>query len=358
MAGRCRAEEALDNPGVELGVALAVAAGRGRDKLTLVLAPPIAALGVWLEQLIAESTGKQGRMILPIEARRRSHRRPTARTGCSSPSGLAGELAGGDEERIEALVAAGQPVLELDCAAVEELGAEMFRWEIATAVAGARLRDPPVRPARRRGRQGRGPAADCHDRGAGRAARRVAVRLGNGARALRRHRPAARAPGWRRTGCDRRLPPRPLRSGRGGRLPGTAGLSRHERAERGGARGAADVRGPGRGRDDRRFRSAFPALHRPGAQGRPGGGVFLQITEQPLEDLAVPGQSLTFRAGGRSPGGLCDLEVLATRGRRHPPAPFPGRSGRRLGGAWRSSPSAADPRGDCSAAAAGLSQAV
>src|SRR6185436_3752157 len=67
MASSCRRDDPARNPGVALGIALGVAALGGRDKLTLVAAPEIAIVGAWLEQLVAESTGKQGRGIVPID---------------------------------------------------------------------------------------------------------------------------------------------------------------------------------------------------------------------------------------------------------------------------------------------------
>ncbi|MGE0641400.1 MAG: hypothetical protein AB7G12_02480 [Thermoanaerobaculia bacterium] len=323
MAGRCRAAEALDNPGVELGLALAAAAGRGRDKLTLILAPPIAALGVWLEQLIAESTGKQGRMILPVEGE--APLAPTTYGGDRLFVGvrLAGELAGGDEDRIDALVAAGQPVLELDCAAVEELGAEMFRWEIATAVAGARLGihpfdQPDVEAAKVAARrrtvaieeQGSLPEESPFVSG-------TALELYADAdqqRAL----PGGAGPDaiadCLRAHFDR--------AGAGDYLALQAFLDMNEENAAAlealrtfaGRSGVATTVGFGP-----RFLHSTGQAHK----GGPASGVFLQITEQPLEDLAVPGQSLTFgqvvaaQAGG-------DLEVLATRGRRHLRLHFPG----------------------------------
>jgi len=135
MADRCRSD-AADNPGLALGAYMAEQAGDGRDKLTLLLPPSLAPLGLWIEQLIAESTGKVGRGILPV-----------VDEPFGSPEEYGGDRAfvtyGGDdsaavESCAAALEAASHPVFRIDRAS-EGLGAEFFRWEFATAVAGAAL---------------------------------------------------------------------------------------------------------------------------------------------------------------------------------------------------------------------------
>lgn len=139
LAADCHEPEVLENPGVALGLTLGVAAASGRDKLTLVLAPEIAALGAWLEQLLAESTGKLGKMILPVDGE------PLASPNWYGKDRLfvvvryAGRLAQDQEDAVAALLAAGLPVIEIDCADLASLGAEFFRWELAVAVAGSHL---------------------------------------------------------------------------------------------------------------------------------------------------------------------------------------------------------------------------
>ena len=119
---------AADNPGARLGAVIAAAAGEGRDKLTLVLPAPLASLGSWIEQLIAESTGKLGKGILPVEGE------PLG------PPEVYGDdrlfVALGDHEGLAALVKAGHPVLRLPFEGPDQLGGEFYRWEFATAVAG------------------------------------------------------------------------------------------------------------------------------------------------------------------------------------------------------------------------------
>jgi transaldolase/glucose-6-phosphate isomerase len=139
MAARCRDDDPAANPGVALGLLLAAAAGLGRDKLTLHLHPSLALFGAWLEQLVAESTGKQGRAVLPFAGEPLTAADRYGADRLFVAVRLAGELAEDDDERLTALVAAGHPVIELDVAAPLELGAELYRWELATAVVGAEL---------------------------------------------------------------------------------------------------------------------------------------------------------------------------------------------------------------------------
>ena len=132
-----------DNPGVVLGALLGSLGLAGRDKVTIIASPGIHDLGAWLEQLIAESTGKIGKGLIPVD-----------REPLGAPSSY-----GSDRvfvyERLEnapdlqqdlavaALEAAGHPVVRLTVPDVYHLGAEFFRWEIATAVAGSILNLDP-----------------------------------------------------------------------------------------------------------------------------------------------------------------------------------------------------------------------
>ena len=123
------AVEGEANDALWLGAALGELALRGRDKLTLVLAEPIAALGLWVEQLIAESTGKLGRGILPVAGE------PLGEPGAYGHDRVF-VAHGGDPATLDALAAAGHPVIELPFDGVEDLGRLFFVWELATAVAG------------------------------------------------------------------------------------------------------------------------------------------------------------------------------------------------------------------------------
>ena len=128
---------AHDNPGMLLGAVMGALARQGRDKVTLVMSPPVDTFGYWIEQLIAESTGKEGKGILPVEGEM---------LGAPSDYGIDRLFVylrtddGFDPEqdaRIARLKDASQPVVTIALADEYDLGAEFFRWEFATAVAGA-----------------------------------------------------------------------------------------------------------------------------------------------------------------------------------------------------------------------------
>jgi len=137
MVDECRAALAADNPGLRLGATLGAIAGAGRDKLTLVLSDPIRPFGAWLEQLLTESTGKQGRGIVVV------HDEPLGppETYGADRVFVAITLEGDGtvERELSALQTAGFPVIRLSLADRFDLGREFFRWEIATAVAGLLL---------------------------------------------------------------------------------------------------------------------------------------------------------------------------------------------------------------------------
>ncbi len=139
MAARCGAEvQAGQNPGVRLGLALGLAAAGGRDKVTLLLSPTIAPLGGWLEQLLAESTGKHGRGVIPIVDESLGAPGDYGADRLFVVMRLSGESdpASG---AIDELVVAGHPVVELGLEDRHDVGAEFVRWEVATAVCGAVL---------------------------------------------------------------------------------------------------------------------------------------------------------------------------------------------------------------------------
>jgi transaldolase / glucose-6-phosphate isomerase len=126
-----------ENPGVRLGVTLGQAAKLGRDKITIVASPPIADVGAWLEQLLAESTGKQGKGLIPIDAEPLGPAEVYGRDRVFVYIRLATEPDADQDEDIAGLEQAGQAVLRIDVADRYQIGQEFFRWELATAVAGA-----------------------------------------------------------------------------------------------------------------------------------------------------------------------------------------------------------------------------
>ncbi len=138
MVKACGASVAADkNPGVLLGAILGTAAKEGVDKVTIISSPGISDLGAWLEQLIAESTGKQGKGIIPVD------REKLAKPGAYGNDRVFAylRLETKPDKKQDAAVAAlekdGLPVVRISVKNTYNLGQEFFRWEIATAVAGA-----------------------------------------------------------------------------------------------------------------------------------------------------------------------------------------------------------------------------
>ena len=127
---------AEQNPALRLGAAIGELALRGRDKLTLVFEPPLAPLGAWVEQLVAESTGKEGTGILPVDLEALGPAGAYGDDRVFAAVRLAGAADGGVAGALEALRDAGHPVLEHEMATVLDLGGEFLRWEIAVAAAG------------------------------------------------------------------------------------------------------------------------------------------------------------------------------------------------------------------------------
>jgi glucose-6-phosphate isomerase len=135
MAEGCR-QHNHENAGLALGAFMGAAALGGRDKLTVALAPSFATLGLWIEQLVAESTGKHGTGLLPVVDEPLG--RPDEYGEDRAFVSVASESDAADLQRLDALERTGFPVLRLSMRH-DGLGAEFFRWEFATAVAGAAL---------------------------------------------------------------------------------------------------------------------------------------------------------------------------------------------------------------------------
>jgi len=138
MVRACGAGASVEeNPGATLGIILGAAANAGRDKLTIITSPAISDLGAWLEQLVAESTGKLGKGIIPVDREYLASPQTYAQDRVFAYVRLETGVDADQEEKVAALEKAGHPVVRITMADTYELGAEFFRWEIATAVAGA-----------------------------------------------------------------------------------------------------------------------------------------------------------------------------------------------------------------------------
>lgn len=128
-----------ENPGALLGIVLGVLAQKGRDKATIVASPRLSDFGAWLEQLLAESTGKQKKGIIPVDGEQ---------LGLSEMYGpdrlfiylrLESDADRSQDNAVDSIEKAGHPVLRISLADLYDLGGEFFRWEFATAVAGSIL---------------------------------------------------------------------------------------------------------------------------------------------------------------------------------------------------------------------------
>jgi glucose-6-phosphate isomerase len=139
MADACRANDVRTNPGVALGAVMGAAAREGRDKLTLLLPPRLASLALWIEQLVAESTGKNGKGNVPIAGET-----PQAAAADDRIVVIVRlEGVGVDDGVVSALKTARVPTMTIDMPSLDALGAEFLRWEIATATAGRILEINP-----------------------------------------------------------------------------------------------------------------------------------------------------------------------------------------------------------------------
>jgi len=125
------------NPGVLLGLILGVAAKKGRDKVTLIASPGISDFGAWLEQLLAESTGKDGKGLIPVDREPLGPPEVYSHDRVFAYIRLEGGADPQQDQAVDAIAKAGHPVVRIALADKYNLGQEMFRWEIATAVAGS-----------------------------------------------------------------------------------------------------------------------------------------------------------------------------------------------------------------------------
>ena len=138
MAESCKSGDCVaENPGAWLGVVMAVMASQGRDKLTLVTSPALESFGLWVEQILAESTGKEGKGIVPVRGE------PPLTPEQYGPDRffvfmqLADDHDSPLHETMRAVEASGHPWVSIDVDSLCQVGAEFFRWQFATAVAGA-----------------------------------------------------------------------------------------------------------------------------------------------------------------------------------------------------------------------------
>ena len=306
-----------ENPGVVLGIILGCAARAGRDKVTILASPGISDLGAWLEQLLAESTGKEGKGIIPVDREALGGPEVYGNDRVFAYLRLETGPDAAQDAKVAALEKAGQPVVRIAVGDTYDLGQEFFRWEIATAVAGSIIginafNQPDVEASKIATRNltteyektGHLPAEKAFFEGSG-------VKLFSDSRNEAELTKAA--------GSDKSLAG--FVKAHLGRIKAgdyfalLAYIEMNEAHEQAlsGMRLAV--------RDKKRVATALGFgprfLHSTGQayKGGPNSGVFLQITCDDAQDLPVPGQKYTFGVV-KAAQARGDFQVLAERGRR------------------------------------------
>ncbi|HXO90205.1 MAG TPA: bifunctional transaldolase/phosoglucose isomerase [Stellaceae bacterium] len=304
----------VENPGVILGAILGCSQRRGRDKVTIIASKGIADFGAWLEQLLAESTGKLGKGIVPVDAEPLGAPAVYGNDRVFAYLRLASDQEPEQERAIAALEAAGQPVVRIAISDPMQLGQEFFRWEMATAVAGSIIGinpfdQPDVEAAKVKARD----LTTAYEE-TGALPEERAFFEGEGIKLFADPRnQAALTP--QATSLAAVLKAHLGRIGAGDytallayieRSPDhIAAMQRLRNMIRDRTKAATCVGfGP-------RFQHSTGQAYK----GGPNSGVFLQITCDDAEDLPVPGHSYTFGIV-KAAQARGDLEVLAERGRR------------------------------------------
>jgi transaldolase/glucose-6-phosphate isomerase len=321
MADACGAP-AAGNPGLELGAVLGALGNRGRDKLTIIASPAIADFGAWLEQLVAESTGKLGHGLIPVDGEPLGGPEVYGQDRLFAYLRLTPEANDPQEAAVLRLRAGGQPVIQIEIAGRYDLGGEFFRWEFATAVAGSILGinpfdQPDVEASKIETRK---LTSEFEETGA--LPPEQPIFQEGGVKLFADPANAAALGSQSSLGAYLRAHLNRLRPG--DYLALLAYVERNEEHSRALEKARREVRDTKRVATCVGFGPRF--LHSTGQayKGGPNSGVVLQITCDEAADLAVPGQRYTFGVV-KAAQARGDFEVLAARGRRalrvHLPAP-------------------------------------
>ena len=300
------------NPGVLLGSILGVAGVHGRDKVSIIASPGIADLGAWLEQLIAESTGKIGKGLVPIDNEPLAAAKLCGEDRVFAYLCLADAPDPAQEAAVAALEKAGQPVVRVSLNGHQEIGQQFFLWEFATAVAGSIIginafNQPDVEASKIKTRE----LTDAYNK-SGSLPPESPFATFDGVKLFADERNAAALKGDSLEGVLRAL----FAQVHAGDYVGL--LAYVERTEarietlqklRTAIRDAKHVATVAE------FGPRF--LHSTGQayKGGPNSGVFLQITADDAHDLSVPGETYTFSVV-KAAQARGDFDVLAERGRR------------------------------------------
>ena len=279
---------AESNPGVWLGAAMGQLALMGRNKLTLIASPKVATFGYWVEQLLAESTGKEGKGIVPVEGE------PVGKPNVYGKDRLFVYIrmdSDGSHRAVDAIERAGHPVVTLTLRDTLDLGGEFLRWEIATAVAGAVLGiDPFDQPN----------VQESKDN----TKRVLAIFKSKGKLPAAESTPATRARAGIRTLLGRAKPGAYFAiMAYTTRTPGSESAISAIRAAVRDSTHIATTAGYGP-----RFLHSTGQLHK----GGPKTGLFLQVVQQDARDVAIPGQPFTFSILKQAQS-LGDLQSLSSR---------------------------------------------
>ncbi len=317
MTAECGSDKpARRNPGVSLGLLLGTCANHGFDKLTLIVSPRIYDFGAWLEQLIAESTGKNGRAVIPVDREAIGAPAIYGTDRVFAYVRLASAPDDAQDAAVEALAAAGRPVVRLDVAEPYGLAGEFFRWEIATAVAGAVMRINPFDQPDVEASKNATRALTSEYEATGALATETPVLVGDG---LAFYTDEANADAIRGTAANASplawLRAHLARLGDGdyfALLAYVAMTSSHESRLQ---RIRMQVRDARRVATCLGFGPRF--LHSTGQayKGGPNSGVFLQVTADDAIDLPVPGARYSFGVV-KAAQARGDFQVLVERGRR------------------------------------------
>jgi transaldolase/glucose-6-phosphate isomerase len=300
----------LVNPGFRLGAILGEAARAGRDKVTVFASPKVASIGSWLEQLLAESTGKHGHGIVPVDLE------PVGTPDVYGQDRVFAYLRCAEDDtsqldaKVQALSAAGHPVIRITLPRAAAIGQEFFRWEVATAVAGAIIGiDPFDQPDVEASKVKTRALTDAYEKTGALPPEKPIAQDGD----LAFYGDASLAADGTADGVLRAHLSR-LRAGDYAAV--LAYIARNAAHERQIAGLRAAVRDRYKVATVGGFGPRF--LHSTGQayKGGPNSGVFLQITADPARDLSIPNRKISFGTV-QAAQAIGDLQVLAERGRRH-----------------------------------------
>jgi transaldolase/glucose-6-phosphate isomerase len=314
MVKACGPDAAPDaNPGVLLGAILGIAANHGRDKLTIIASPGIHDLGAWLEQLIAESTGKIGKGIIPVDREALAKPASYGNDRVFAYLRLQTKANKAQDAAVGALEKAGHPVVRISLQNIYNLGQEFFRWEIATAVAGAIIginafNQPDVEASKIETRK-----LTSEYESSGKLPPEAPFFEGHGIKLYADEKNAAALKGGSSLASVLQTHLRRIKPGDYFAVLGYITMNdAHERA-------LQKIRHAVR--DSKKVATVLGFgprfLHSTGQayKGGPNSGVFLQITCDDAVDLPVPGQKYTFGIV-KAAQARGDFAVLAERGRR------------------------------------------